>query len=289
MSAASSNAALTPASAQAVAEHAAALKLYRSASSLTKVYIEPLIQGERLLARQVIDKALASGLTAYQLLTELVWPVMEQLQTDYRSDAISITQLNFATRLNRSITDYLCFQLDRQEMNDRRVLVICGEDEPEELGGQITAELFQAAGYEVRFAGGNLPDDETHQLIGEFRPDLLLMFATLPNKVPSVRRLIDYLREINSNPQMQIMCCGGIYKRAEGLAEEIGADLYASDGASAVEVASNFPGRRASVDQQTVGRSRRIKKAMQRRSPVLGRIAPRSTDQQGDADDNTEE
>ena len=69
------------------------------------------------------------------------------------------------------------------------------------------------------------------KLIGDLRPDLLVMFGTLPSGVPAVRKLIDYLREVNSCPEMQIMCCGGIYKRAEGLAEEIGADLYAPDAA----------------------------------------------------------
>jgi hypothetical protein len=79
--------------------------------------------------------------------------------------------------------------------------------------------------------------------------------------VPAVRKLIDYLREVNSCPNMQLMCCGGIYKRAEGLAEEIGADLYAPDAAEAVSIANNNPTRKATVDQQTVGRTRRVRKA----------------------------
>ena len=97
------------------------------------------------------------------------------------------------------------------------------------------------------------------------RPDLLVMFGTLPSGVPAVRKLIDYLREVNSCPDMQIMCCGGIYKRAEGLAEEIGADLYAPDAAAAVSCANEQPTRKATVDQQTVGRTRRIRKAAARK------------------------
>ena len=80
-----------------------------------------------------------------------------------------------------------------------------------------------------------MPEDEVLKLIGDIRPDLLVMFGTLPSGVPAVRKLIDYLREVNSCPDMQVMCCGGIYKRAEGLAEEIGADLYAPGCASASE------------------------------------------------------
>ncbi len=132
--------------------------------------------------------------------------------------------------------------------------------------------MFEADGYTVRFAGGGIPNDEILRMIGEFRPSLLVLFGTLASGMPDARNLIDYLREVNSCPQMQVMCCGGIYKRAEGLAEEIGADLYAADAASALEVARENPNRKATVDQQTVGRTRRIRKAAARRAAVELRL-----------------
>jgi hypothetical protein len=116
-----------------------------------------------------------------------------------------------------------------------------------------------------------VPEDEVLNLIGSFRPDLVVMFGTLPSGVPAVRKLIDYLREVNSCPEMQVMCCGGIYKRAEGLSEEIGADLYAPDAAEAVTVANAHPAKKATVDQQTVGRMRRIRKAAARREATATR------------------
>jgi len=236
------------------------------ATQLAENYLEPLLAGERDACRQVIDNALEAGAVAYELLTQLIWPTMERVQTLYREDRINISSLNLATRLNRSIADQLCARLTRKPSNHRKVLIFCGSDEPEELGGQICADLFEADGYAVRFAGGGVPEDEVLKLIGEFRPDLLVMFGTLPSGVPAVRKLIDYLREVNSCPQMQVMCCGGIYKRAEGLAEEIGADLYAPDAATAVQVADEHPTRKATVDQQTVGRTRRIRKAAARKA-----------------------
>jgi methanogenic corrinoid protein MtbC1 len=242
-------------------------------------YLEPLIAGDRTAARSIIDKALDASISPVDLLNQVIWPTMEVLQSLYKEDRITKTQLNLATRLNRAITDQLCAKLERCELNGKKALIFCGSDEPEELGGQICADLFEAAGWEVKFAGGGVPEDEVLNLIGEFRPDLLVMFATLPSGVPAVRKLIDYLREVNSCPLMQIMCCGGIYKRAEGLSEEIGADLYAPDAAEAVTVASSHPTRRASVDQQTVGRTRRIKKAEMRRNQrtVPTRIKPGSS------------
>ena len=234
-------------------------------AELTQSYLEPLLAGDRTIARLVIERA-ETRIGAYELLTQLVWPTMELIQERYKDDQITTTQMNLATRLNRSITDQLCAKLPRQACNGKKVLIFCGNDEPEELGGQICAELFEVEGYTVKFAGGGVPDDEVLKLIGDVRPDLLVMFATRPSGVPSVRKLIDYLREVNSCPEMQIMCCGGIYKRAEGLSEEIGADLYAPDAVDAVKVAAEHPTKRASVEQQTVGRTRRIRKAEARKA-----------------------
>jgi len=242
-------------------------------TSRSQAYLETLLTGDRAACRALIDVALDSGVSAFDLLTGLIWPTMELLQQLYRDDRISMSSLNLATRLNRTMTDQVSSRLERNATNGKKVLIFCGNDEPEELGGQITAELFECDGWTVRFAGGGVPEDEVLKLIGEERPELLVMFGTLPSGVPAVRKLIDYLREVNSCPEMQVMCCGGIYKRAEGLAEEIGADLFAPDAAEAVQIANDHPTRKATVDQQTVGRTRRIRKA-QARKVVDRTIAP---------------
>src|SRR5690242_19112860 len=117
-----------------------------ASNTLAKEYLEPLIAGDRNACRAVIDQALSVGIPPYDLLTQLVWPTMELLQTLYRDDRITITQLNMATRLNRSLTDQVCARLSRSEAKNKKVLIFCGDDEPEELGGQICADLFDADG-----------------------------------------------------------------------------------------------------------------------------------------------
>ena len=239
-------------------------------AALSQKYLEPLLTGDRAACRRVVEESLAAGGTAYDLLTNLIWPTMERVQQLYKDDRITMSALNLATRLNRQLTDQLTARLPKAAPKGKKVLLFCGNDEPEELGGQICADLFEADGWTVKFAGGGVPDDEVLQMIGDFRPDLLVMFGTLPSGVPAVRKLIDYLRDVNSCPDMQVLCCGGVYKRAEGLAEEIGADLFAAEAQDAVRVANEHPTRRATVDQQTVGRMRRIRKAAARKGERAG-------------------
>ena len=152
-------------------------------------YAQHLMTGDRAQCRRLIEQAFSSGVTAYDLLTQLIWPTMESLQTLHREDRIGRSVLGLATRLNRSITDQVSGRLVREPDNGKRVLIFCGNDEPEELGGQICADLFESVGWTVRFAGGGVPDDEVLQMIGEIRPDLLVMFGTLPSGVPAVRHV----------------------------------------------------------------------------------------------------
>jgi len=120
--------------------------------ALSQSYLESLLSGDRLICRKLIDGCLADGTAAYDLLTDLVWPTMELVQTLYREDRINVSMLNMATRLNRALTDQLTAQLPRKQANGKSVLIFCGNAEPEELGGQICADLFEADGYTVRFA-----------------------------------------------------------------------------------------------------------------------------------------
>jgi methanogenic corrinoid protein MtbC1 len=251
-------------------------KINLTDSPLFQHYVQTLLTGDRPSCRRIIEKAADCGVVPRQLLLELCWPGQEAIRELYRQHKISLASHHMATRLNRATVDRICGNLRMEPANGRKVLLICGDNEPEELGGQITADLFEAAGFEVKFMGGGIPNDEVLHILGHWRPDLLCLFATLPQDMPAARKLIDYLREVNSQPNLQVMCCGGIYKRAEGLAEEIGADLFACDADEAVRVALSSPHRRATVDQQTVGRTQRLRKAEARKSrpAVNGRRTP---------------
>src|SRR5262249_6677645 len=114
-----------------------------------ETYVEALLNGDRPAARQLIEDALAEGTQSADLLNQLIWPTMELVQNLYREDRITIASLNLATRLNRAITDQLTAKLVRKESNNKKVLIFCGDDEPEELGGQICADLFEADGWTV--------------------------------------------------------------------------------------------------------------------------------------------
>ncbi len=227
---------------------------------LIERFFTALISGDRTAARTIVDETLQADCPADKILSHLFWPTLERVQELHRNDQLSELAHNYATRLMRQLTEQLQIRLEQQERRGRKVLVISGAEQAEELGAMMSADLLEADGYEVYFAGGGIANDELVAQIGELKPELLLVFGAVPATVPQTRVLIDRLHEIGVCPNVQIVVGGGVFNRAEGLAEEIGADLWANTPSELVQLIAEAPERRMHAEQRTVGRKRRGKR-----------------------------
>jgi methanogenic corrinoid protein MtbC1 len=164
------------------------------------------------------------------------------------------------TRLLRVLVDQNAARMTSKASTGRTIFALCGPRDSDELGAQMAVDMLESAGFQVRFAGGNIANDEIMAHVNEEKPDVLLMFASGANDLPNIRALIDQLREIGACPNVQIAVGGGVFNRADGLAEEIGADLWANSPMEMVEVLVSEPARRAQEEQRTVGRKRRVRR-----------------------------
>ncbi len=225
---------------------------------------DALTSGDRSAARDIVADTLNSGCTAEQVLTELFWPTYERVETFHRNDQLATLSHHLATRLLRMLVDQTTLQLERKAPNGRTVFAVCGPTDADELAGQIAIDLLEAAGFEVQYAGGGIAMDEILARVQEQKPDHLLLFASSPQDLPEIRGLIDTLNEIGAcspaQGRLQVVVGGGVFNRADGLAEEIGADLWATTPSDLVDEMIDFPERRATEDQRTVGKNKVVKR-----------------------------
>ena len=202
-------------------------------------YLDGLLQGDRKQARAVIEKALQSGKPTNSVYIDIIWPIMVEIEKLLRHDRISLTQEHLATRINRTIVDQLQNKLPRKPSKNKKIVVCCAANELQELGAQIMADLFESDGWEVKFLGGGLTNDDILAFVNDYAPDILLIYGTVPKQAPDIRRLIDTIKDVNAWPNMHIMVSGGLFNRAEGLWQEMGADLFAATAYEAIQAASN--------------------------------------------------
>lgn len=219
-------------------------------------FFDSLVTGDRPGARTVVARAKEAGFDSERMILEMFWPTYLKLEKLQRADQISTMSHHMATRLLRVLIDQCAASMQRTESRGRTILAFCGASEHEELGAQMAVDVLEAAGYDVCFAGGGIANDEIIARASETKPDVLLMFASAASDLPNIRALIDTVRELAACPDMQVAVGAGVFNRADGLAEEIGADLWAKDPIEMAQVLIEEPSRKADNLQRTVGKSR---------------------------------
>ncbi|MCP3906261.1 MAG: hypothetical protein GY715_21770 [Planctomycetes bacterium] len=229
-----------------------------------EIIVERLFQaltaGDRACARGIVMETQLASLPAEELANRVFWPALEMINQLFRADQLTTLAHHYATRLLRSLVDQAQARYEQKARREHKILMFCGDREVDDLAAQLAADLLEADGYEVFFSGGGVANDEILEEVGVHRPQTLLMFGSAPGDAPNIRQLIDHIRSIGACPEMQIVVGGGVFNRAEGLAEEIGADLWACEPSELIERLGSERARRATPEQRTVGRNRRTTK-----------------------------
>jgi methanogenic corrinoid protein MtbC1 len=199
-------------------------------------FLEALVAGDRPAARAVIADLTAKGAPASQIISELFWPAHETIEKLFRADQMTSLAYHFSTRLLRMLVDQASSALDRSPPRGESVFCACGPSQGEELAAQMACDLLEADGFDVAFAGGGVPGDEILARVQETQPNYLVMFASAASDLPEIRRIVDTLREIGACRRTKVVVGGGVFNRADGLAEEIGIDLWCYSPADLVDL-----------------------------------------------------
>ena len=228
---------------------------------LSERLFETLVNGDRPAARAIVDDTIRGGLPPEKLVGEVFWPTYELISKLFRADQLSRLSHHMATRLLRVLVDQAVLRFTKQAPVGRSIFAVCGPNDADELAAQMAVDLLERNGFNIRFAGGGIAGDEILATVQDTQPDVLLLFASAPGDLPDIRAMIDQIHEIGACRGLQVVVGGGVFNRAEGLAEEIGADLWASHPLELARLMVEQPARRAASDQRTVGRKRRIREA----------------------------
>jgi methanogenic corrinoid protein MtbC1 len=218
---------------------------------------EVLINGDRRAARTLLDEMRSARVSSNTVLSEIFWPTYEMIERLHRNDQLTALSYRLATRLLRVMVDQTSAALAQAPRNGRSIFASCGPNDGDELGAQIAVDLLEASGYRMTFSGGGVAADEILAQVQETKPNILLMFCSAPGDLPQIRALIDRIREIGACPHLQIVVGGGVFNRAEGLAEEIGADLWAADPMELAATITEQPAHRAEVNESSAAATRR--------------------------------
>ncbi len=223
-------------------------------------FLQPLLAGRRAECFALIREALERGVAAERLVHELLWPAIAQLERLYHDDRINKATESMAARILRAAACQLQPHLTARQRTGRRLIVTCADGVEQETGAELVADLFQADGWEVYFVGPDVPEDEMLALVGQLRPDALLIFGTHASGVPRTRRFVDLIREVGAVPHLNVIVSGGVFNRADGLWREVGADLFVESAEELIRQADQLGPRDPHKRRTGVVKKRRRKR-----------------------------
>ncbi|MBA3843681.1 MAG: cobalamin B12-binding domain-containing protein [Actinobacteria bacterium] len=201
-----------------------------------RLYTDAAISGRRKDALALVRESLASGSTLLDIYVEIFQEALYEVGRRWATTGLSVAEEHMATATTQFILSVLYEEASTAATPRGNAVVTGVRDELHQVGANIVADALESDGWDVQFMGAYVPHDGILAAIDEHQPELVGISATIVSHVGSVRDLISDIRA-HEKQRTRILVGGGAFRSHPDLWREVGADAYAADVRSAVEIA----------------------------------------------------
>jgi 5-methyltetrahydrofolate--homocysteine methyltransferase len=200
-----------------------------------------LYSGDAKGVVQLVEQALASGMSAATVLNQGLLPAMESVGRDFKAGELFIPEIIIAARAMHAGIDLLRAQLAAADLAARGKIVLgTVKGDLHDIGKKLVGIMMEGAGLAVVDLGHDVAPERVVQAVRDERPQLVGLSALLSTTMPMMKTTIDALAAAGLRDQVKVLVGGAPVTQA--WADEIGADGYAADAVSAVERATRILG-----------------------------------------------
>lgn len=193
---------------------------------------EALLKGNKDEVEKLVDLALRSGYSAGQVLNEGLIVGMDRIGVLFKNGEIFIPEVLIAARAMNAGLARLEPLLVKEGVKPKGTVVIgTVKGDLHDIGKNLVAMMLRGAGYKIVDLGIDVSAEKFVAAAKEAKPDIVGMSALLTTTMIQMRGIVSSLR---ANGLTMPVIVGGAPVTRE-FANDIGADGYAPDAASAVE------------------------------------------------------
>jgi 5-methyltetrahydrofolate--homocysteine methyltransferase len=205
---------------------------------LTKI-TETLIAGKVDELKSQTDEALNSGANPADVLNKGLLPGMDAVGQKWKDGDMFMPEVLRSAKAMSAAMDILRPKLSEGDLGSAGTLVIgTVAGDLHDIGKDLVGMMFEGAGYKVINIGIDQPNEEFVKAVKEHKPDVLGMSALLTTTMPRMGEVINSLKEAGIRDQVAVTVGGAPV--TEEFAEEIGADIYAPNAGSAVDITKEY-------------------------------------------------
>lgn len=186
----------------------------------------------------LIEEGLAQGETAQALLDGLL-SGMGVIGEKFKNNEVFVPEVLIAARALNKGAAMLKPKLVEEGVQPAGTAVIgTVQGDLHDIGKNLVKMMLEGAGFAVVDLGVDVSPDAFVAAVREHQPQVLCLSSLLTTTMGSQREVIEALQAAQLRSQVKVMVGGAPVTQA--FSDEIGADAYTADAATAAEVARAF-------------------------------------------------
>jgi len=198
-----------------------------------------LISGKAPVVRDLTEKALAAGEIPQDVLTKGLVAGMSVVGKKFKNNEFYVPEVLIAARAMKNGMEILRPKLIETGVEPvARVAIGTVRGDLHDIGKNLVAMMMEGAGFEIIDLGVDVKPEQFVQAVRDKNARLVCLSALLTTTMPAMSETISALKEAGMRDGVNIMIGGAPV--TQNYAEEIGADGYAPDAASAVDAAKKL-------------------------------------------------
>jgi 5-methyltetrahydrofolate--homocysteine methyltransferase len=198
-----------------------------------------VIEGDLDEIEDLTEDALDDGIGAEDILNKGLMPGMDYVGVEFRAGNMFVPEVLRSAKTMQTSMDILKPLLAESGVKMvGKVLLGTVKGDLHDIGKNLVGMMCEGAGFEVKDIGKDVAPEVFVDAIKDFEPDVVGMSALLTTTMRAMESTIKVLEEAGLRSQVKIMIGGAPV--TQSFADQIGADGYASNAASAAELAKKF-------------------------------------------------
>ncbi len=187
----------------------------------------------------LVQEELADGTAANDILTKALIPGMSAVGERFKKNEIFVPEVLITARAMNAALNILKPVLAQAGVESIGKAVICTvKGDLHDIGKNLVKMMIEGTGISVIDLGIDCPPERVVEAVKEYKPDIVCLSALLTTTMVNQKATIDALKEAGLRDQVKVMVGGAPVTQA--FADEIGADAYTPDAATAAEVARSY-------------------------------------------------
>ena len=200
---------------------------------------EAIINGDRDEVTRLVQEAVAEGVGPGSIVNEGLIVGMAEVGRRFKANEFYVPEVLIAARAMHAGMDIVNPLLAESGIEPRgRVLIGTVQGDLHDIGKNLVAMMLEGGGYEVIDMEVDVAADQFVAAVNEHSPNVIALSALLTTTMPAMKDTIEALDAAGIRDQIKVMIGGAPV--TQDYADEIGADGYAPDAASAVDVAADL-------------------------------------------------